>query len=452
MAFRRRFLRVAALTLVPLLCLAAAGPAGAAEKPNVLLLLADDQRADTIAALGNTVIKTPNLDSLVESGFAMSRAYCLGSNMPAVCTPSRNMLLSGRAYFRWEGKLASGSAPNFPDTMRQAGYETYHHGKRGNTAPDIQKRFQHNKYLADDERARRSGQPGAEIVDDAIAFLRKRDGKTPFCMYLAFAAPHDPRVAAEEYMSLYRRDEIPLPENYLPVHPFDNGEMTVRDEQLAPWPRSEDEIRRQLHEYYAVISGLDHHIGRLLAELKERGEYENTIIIFSSDNGLALGSHGLMGKQSLYEHSMRIPLVVAGPGIRPGDSDALVYLMDVFPTVCDLVGAPTPVGLDGQSFAAVLKGDARKSRDAIVLAYRDVQRAVGDGRWKLIRYPRINRNQLFDLQTDPHETTDLAGKPEHARRIDRMLLHIGEWQREMGDDVRLTSEEPKDPTFTPPGA
>jgi arylsulfatase A-like enzyme len=419
-------------------------------RPNVLFLFADDQRADTIAALGNPVIKTPNLDSLARSGFVMRNAYCLGANLGAVCTPSRNMLLSGRAYFRWKGNLASGDDPNFPDTMKAAGYETYHHGKRGNTATLIQAKFAHNKYLANDQADRTSGEPGQAIVDDAVGFLAQRNPDKPFFMYLAFANPHDPRVAAQKYLDLYQRDQIPLPKNYLAVHPFDNGEMTVRDEQLAPWPRTESEVRRQLHEYYAVISGLDSHIGRLLQRLKDLKLDGNTIVIFSADHGLAMGSHGLMGKQNLYDHSMKPPLIFSGPGIPKGRSDALVYLLDIFPTACELVGANAPSGLDGKSFADVLRGKTNAIRDRLFLSYRDVQRAVRDDRWKLIRYPQINRTQLFDLKSDPDEMRDLAGEPAQAARVEQMMTQMRDWQKQLGDVAPFALDNPKPAIWKPP--
>jgi len=418
---------------------------------NVLFLFTDDQRADTIHALGNSHIKTPNLDSLVKSGFVFRNAYCLGGNIGAVCTPSRNMLLSGRAYFRWKGNLASGNDPNFPVSMNQAGYVTYHHGKRGNTALEIQAKFEHNHYL-NEGKERVSGQPGKAIVDAAIEFLRTKNDARPFFMYLAFEAPHDPRVAAKEYLDLYDRAKIPLPKNYLPQHPFNNGEQVIRDEMLAPWPRTPDEIRRHLHEYYAVISGLDYHIGRLLQCLKELGQHENTIIAFSSDHGLAIGSHGLMGKQNVYEAGMKAPLIFTGPGIRKGRSDALVYLLDIFPTVCDLVGAPIPSGLDGQSLRPILDGKARGVRETLFLSYRDVQRAVRDARWKLIRYPQINQTQLFDLRRDPDEIHNLANDPGQAKRIDHLMAVLGEWQKKLGDTAPLASTKPANPTFTPPSA
>lgn len=445
--------------------------ASAAGKPNVLFLFADDMRADSIAALGNPVVKTPNLDSIVQRGFAFRHAFCFGGNSPAVCTPSRNMLLSGNAFFRWKdyqppvanpgknpnkknkggakGMLAPGEAPNFPLSMQAAGYETYHHGKKGNTATLIQAKFQHNKYLENDAAERQSGEPGREIADHAVQFFKERDASKPFFMYLAFGNPHDPRVAAQKYLDLYKRDEIPLPKNYKPVHPFDNGEMSIRDEKLSPWPRTEDEIRRTLHEYYATITAMDHHIGRIMIALKESGQLENTIILFSADQGIAVGSHGLLGKQNLYNAGMNSPLFFAGPGIPKGRSDALVYLFDVYPTVCDLVGAEVPKSIDGQSFKNVIEGKAPAARAEIFLAYMKVQRAVIADGYKLIRYPQINRSQLFDFAKDPDELNDLANVPAQKERIAALLTRMEKWQKHYGDDLPLTSANPKPAEWTP---
>jgi len=420
-----------------------------ARRPNVLFLFTDDQRADTIAALGNATIRTPTLDSLARQGLVFHNCYCFGSNVPAVCLPSRNMLLSGRAYFRWNGLQAPADEPNFPTAMKNAGYVTYHHGKKGNTALLIQEKFDVNKYLRDDLE-RESGEPGRAIVDDAIAFLKERKDDRPFFMYLAFGNPHDPRVAAPKYLDMYALERIPLPKNYMPVHPFDNGEMLVRDELLAPWPRTEDEIRRQLRDYYAVITGLDRQLGRLLQTLRDLGLYDNTIIVFSSDNGLALGSHGLMGKQSLYEESAKVPLIFAGPGIPKGRTEAFAYLMDIFPTVCELVGAPIPSGLDGRSLKPVMDGKVNNVRETMFYAYRQVQRAIRDARWKMIRYPRIDKTQLFDLKADPDELHDLAGDPAQTKRIEELMSRLREWQRQLGDTAPLVVPDPMPQEFRPP--
>jgi arylsulfatase A-like enzyme len=426
-------------------------------KPNVLFILTDDQREDTIGALGNPHIKTPNLDKLVRSGLTFTNAYCMGGNAGAVCRPSRNMLLSGRAYFRFGTNGADGNQklyagpdmPNFPDSMNQAGYETYHHGKQGNTERLLHPRFNHTKYVVHHQTFD-TVQPGKIICDDAITFLKTRSKAKPFFMYLAFSEPHDPRNPAPEFLAQYQREatqgpkgDIPLPQNYLPFHPFDNGELKIRDEQLEAWPRTKDAIRRHIHEYYGMITGLDHHIGRLIQAIKDLGEHDNTIIIFSSDQGIAIGSHGLMGKQNLYEHSMGVPLFLTGPGIPKGKtSDAFVYLLDVFPTVCELVGEQVPPGLDGKSLAPVIRGQRDGVRDTIFLAYRNFQRAVRRGRWKLLRYPLINKTQLFDLQNDPYETKDLANNPANARKVKELMALMAEQQKLFGDTDPLTSENP----------
>jgi arylsulfatase A-like enzyme len=408
--------------------------AGEARTPNIVLLLTDDQQPHLLGALGHPVVQTPCLDALVQRGFVFRNAYCLGSNSPAVCLPSRNMLLSGRAYFRWKTRFAP-AEPSLPVSMKAAGYQTYHASKKQNVALEIEKRFDSFNPLPDDEKARRSGQPGKAIVDGAIDFLEKRDPEKPFFAYLAFEAPHDPRVAAKEYLDRYQRDKIPLPPNFLPRHPFDNGELKIRDEKLAPWPRTPEVIRQHLHEYYAVMTGLDHHIGRFLAELERRKLTDNTVILFTSDHGLAVGSHGLMGKQNLYDIGMKAPLVLAGPGIPKGESNALVYLHDLMPTILSLAGAKPVANLDGKDLLPIVQGKAKGVRDSLFLAYRDVQRAVRDDRWKLIRYPKVDRTQLFDLQADPHEMKNLAD--DHPKEVARLLTELRRWQKELGDTAPL---------------
>jgi arylsulfatase A-like enzyme len=419
--------------------------AGEASKPNVLLIVTDDQRFDVIAALGHATVQTPHLDRLVKRGFVFRNAYCLGSHMPAVCLPSRNMLLSGRTYFRWKGNHAP-AEPSLPVALHAAGYQSYHHGKKGNVAVEIEKRFDSVNYLADDKE-RRSGQPGKTVVDGVIRFLDKRDPKKPFFAYLAFEAPHDPRVAAEEYLKRYERDKIPLPPNYLPEHPFDNGELKIRDEKLAPWPRTKDEIRKHLHEYYAVMTGLDHHLGRLFAELDRRKLTDDTLIVFTSDNGLAIGSHGLMGKQNVYDAGLKVPLILAGPGIAKGESPALVYLHDLMPTLLARVGTKAVPNLDGRDLSPILAGKADKVRDSLFLAYRDVQRAVRDDRWKLIRYPKIGRTQLFDLQADPHETKDVHR--DHPAEVKRLETLLRTWQKDLGDTAPLAPPAAPSPAGMP---
>jgi len=430
-------------------------------RPNILFILADDHRFDAVAAFGNAVVRTPNIDSLARRGFRFSRAYCMGSMGGAVCVPSRAMLNSGRTLFRVKMDLSD--ARILPEVLRGAGYATFGTGKWHNRPPSFLRGFErgravffggmsdHTKVPVVDttsegrQRNKRLGESFSStlFVDAAIDFLKRHDGRRPFYAYVAFTAPHDPRQAPPGYVDRYDPASIPLPPSFMPQHPFQNGWLTVRDETLAPWPRTERVIRHQIAEYYGLIAHMDAEIGRLLATLEETGLNENTIIVYAADHGLALGSHGLLGKQSLYEHSMRAPLVFAGPGIPEGkSSDALVYLFDVFPSVCALTGVRAPDGLDGKSLTPIWGGETTAVRRTLFTVFSRTMRAVRGTRWKLIRYPKINRSQLFDLENDPHELTSLAGEPRHRKKLDEMMALLKRCQRDAGDDLPLTSEKP----------
>jgi arylsulfatase A-like enzyme len=186
----------------------------------------------------------------------------------------------------------------------------------------------------------------------------------------------------------------------------------------------------------------------MVEALKKSGQYEQTIIVFASDHGLAIGSHGLFGKQNLYEHSMRAPLILAGPGVPRGrSSDAMCYLLDIFPTIGELAGVSPPEGNEGKSLAPVLRGRASQHREVIFTAYIGVQRAVTDGRWKLIVYPRVNKVQLFDLHADPHETGDISGEVAHKATLDRLTALLREAQEQYGDKQPLATDKPLPPEF-----
>jgi arylsulfatase A-like enzyme len=242
---------------------------------------------------------------------------------------------------------------------------------------------------------------------------------------------------------MYYSKRPPLPANFKPQHPFDNGHMVGRDENLAPWPRTEDVVRDQLAEYYGLITHMDEHIGRVLNALEKSKHADNTIVIYAADHGLAVGSHGLMGKQSIYEHSMGCPLIFAGAGIpKGGSTEAFSYLLDIFPTVCSLTGIQTPAGVEGKSLQPIWQGKASKVRDHVFLSFRKVQRSVRDEQWKLIRYPQIDQTQLFDLKNDPHELRNLADEREQTARVREMLHVLKKSQRQVGDDLPLTVAKP----------
>lgn len=430
----------------------------AASAPNIVFIFADDQRADTIAALGNPVIKTPNLDRLVKRGVAFTRAYMQGGNGGATCVPSRAMLLSGRSLAQIDERLLKHQT--WPHAFGAAGYATFAAGKWHNGPPSIPKSFQQAKALFVGGMANPLKAPTSDMLptgkltpskispkhlceeatDETLAFLKSQDGKKPFFSYLAFDGPHDPHIVPEGFPIDYAPASIPLPPNFLPQHPFDNGEMVIRDEQLMKWPRPEADVKTMLAEYYRYISFLDVQVGRVLDAVDASPYAANTIIVYAADSGVARGSHGLIGKQNLYEHSMRVPLIVAGPGIAADKrSDAMCYLFDVLPTLGKLCGVATPPGSNGREFTAVLKDPSQAARPFLMFGYKSIQKALNDGRWKLIRYPHVDRTQLFDLQADPCETRDLAALPEHAERIQAMLAKLAAEMKADGDNDPLTA-------------
>jgi arylsulfatase A-like enzyme len=410
--------------------------ARAETRPNILFIFTDDQRWDTIHALGNPQIQTPNLDRLVERGFRFNNAYCMGSMVGAVCLPSRTMLITGRSLWRIpenpRAPTAPPGVPLLPTLLNEAGYATFHCGKAGNSCT-----FGNAAFAINISTQGRTAGSATEHANKAIEFLRNHDGKKPFFICLAPPVPHDPRLAAPEFVKLYEPAKLTLPRNFMPEHPFDNGELRVRDEELAPHPRTPAAMQQHLADYYATISHLDHEVGRILDVLKGRGLASNTVIIFSSDQGLAVGGrHGLMGKQNLYEH-VKPPLIFAGPGIERGESDALVYLFDLFPTICDLSGVKTPEVVEGQSLLPVIKGKQSKVRDWLFAAYKDCQRMVRDDRWKLITYNAngVRNAQLFDLKNDPDELNNLAADPAHAAERARLETLLANARKQFGDPV-----------------
>ncbi len=449
--------------LSAVLVLALTGSVDAAQKPNILHIHADDHRADGLNALGSVILQTPNLDLIVERGTTFTHCYTMGSMTGAVCTPSRTMMLTGRSWQRIPG--APGAAPNagdpatfLPRVMASAGYQTWHMGKAGNGFPAGLKEFQTS--IVDEAKGNTPetgrAHSSQRLADRTIGFLKSRaESKEarPFYIYLAPPVPHDPRSAEPQFHKLYDPAKMPLSPAFLPQHPFDNGEMAVRDEKLAPWPRTPEDTKQQTADYYSCVTGLDHHIGRIFAELKSSGQWENTIIIFSGDNGLSLGEHGLFGKQNLYEFGgMHVPLVVAGPGISKGKSGAFVYLMDLFPTFAEVAGAKVPEGVDGKSLVPILSGKETKVRDTLYTAYRSCQRAIRDDRWKLIRYPLVNRTQLFDLTKDPLELENLADKPESKSKIDELTSLLQKEMAAHADTVPLMVANPSPAEWSPSAA
>jgi arylsulfatase A-like enzyme len=289
------------------------------------------------------------------------------------------------------------------------------------------------------------------MADAVIQFIQVTNDKPFFC-YVPFDAPHDPHIVPDDFPIRYDAAEIRLPPNFLPMHPFDNGEMTIRDEKLLPWPRPPEAVRSMIADYYRYISYLDAQIGRVLDALAASPYASNTIVVFSSDSGVARGSHGLIGKQNLYElDSVRVPLIISGPGIAANQrTDAMCYLFDVLPTLGKLCGVGAPARSEGINLGATLRDAAAPARAHLMFAYKNVQRAVIQDNWKLIRYPFANQTQLFDLQLDPQEMNSLAGQPEHAAKVAEMTALLEKEMKNYGDNAPLKITGSKPAGWAPP--
>lgn len=448
------------VALGPVVVFAAPVP-GRLQPPNFLFLFADDQRADTIGAHGNRRIRTPTLDRLTREGFSFRANYCFGSNSGAVCIPSRAMLMSGRTWFRVRHDLSD--ARSLPEVLRGRGYRTFATGKWHNGRESFARAFERGESVffggmadhtqvpvcdlgeegrwSDTRIAKRYSTE--EFAEAALRFLATPADGRPFFAYVAFTTPHDPRNPPGEWRPELARELPPLPRNFLPQHPFDNGQLELRDEVLAPWPRPPQVVREQIAAYYAQIEHMDGQIARILASLAASPHATNTYVIYAADHGLALGSHGLLGKQNLYEHSMRCPLIVRGPGIPAGGrTEAYTYLYDLYPTLLRLAGVEPPGGIDGRDLAVLWSGERETIRETVFLPYLDSMRAIREGRWKLIRYPRVDRTQLFDLDRDADERRDLAAQPRYGPTVERLTRLLEAAQREHGDRSPLRVADP----------
>jgi arylsulfatase A-like enzyme len=441
--------------------------APAAKRPNILMIVADDHRHDALGAMGDGSVISPCLDQLAAQGTAFTQAHHMGGKFPAVCVPTRGSLLTGCSTYRamtdLQDNIIQPNRVTLGEHLGANGYYTQIVGKWHNDFKSLNRTFAHgdsiflrglasNQYKLRVHHYDPTGVYGKNTVfyapkfstdylsDRAVDFLQNYQEDQPFFLYTAFTAPHDPRTPPQEAAKLYRPDGLALPANFAANHPFDNGELKIRDEDLAPHPRKPDRVRRELAGYYGMVSNLDAGIGRILAALEASGQAENTIVIYTGDHGLALGQHGLMGKQNLYEHSLRVPLLMRGPGVPANRrSDALIYSWDLFPTLCDLTGVPVPAGLDAQSLTPVLKGETQVHRAQIHALYRDFQRMVKNDRWKLIEYAvgTERHTQLFDLQNDRWEMHNRTDDPTAAAPLAALRSELRQWQTAVGDEAWL---------------
>lgn len=437
---------------------------------NVLFILTDDQAIDTISAHGNKRISTPNIDRLAKTGMSFTHVFNQGSWSPAVCSPSRRMINTGRHLFH------TGMSPNndkkgadtknfklFGETFKEAGYTTFMTGKWHLPMSIFERSFNQGKavfkggmsflkdggqwqanYVDYDATAKggekynayKGNKHSSEMVADAAVEFLSLQYTDPFMMYVGFLAPHDPRQSPDEFIAKYPRSSIELPASYAKEHPFNQGDHYIRDEILADFPRTPEVVKEFVGEYYAMIDHMDSQIGRILDALDASGQADNTLVIFTSDHGLAVGKHGLLGKQSQYDHSVRAPFIVKGPNVPKGKTaKGMFYISSVFPTAVDMAGIAIPESVQAPSIKPLIEGEKSTLYDSIYGSYRHFQRMLRTEEYKLIYYPHLKKTQLFNMITDPDELVDLSENKNQRKRIVAMMKELESWKKTVGDPL-----------------
>lgn len=457
------------------------------KKPNVLFILTDDQRFDTIHDLGNEEISTPNLDRLVSRGVSFTHAYIPGGTASAVCMPSRAMINSSRTLFNLvqNGKEIPTCDTTMCQAFRAAGYNCHGIGKWHNGTESYTRSFSSGEdiffggmwdhwnvpvcdyredgnydceipfvpnfsgnqtpvhVLADKIHA---GVHSTELFSsDAISFINNYDSDEPFFLYLSYLAPHDPRTMPEKYRTMYKAEDISLPPNFSEMPAFSFGWADRgRDEAVASFPRNPDEIKQHIADYYAMISHIDDNVGRIIDALEAKRILDDTIIVFCGDNGLAIGQHGLMGKQNVYEHSVHIPLLISGPGIPENEKiDQFVYLLDVFPSLCEICNVSIPQSVEGKSFAKMIYDRSYVTRTDLYFAFQARIRGISDGKYKLIEYrtDKLKLTQLYDIENDPWETRNFYDFNGYDEIVARMRKRMLEYRKEWNEDSHIYGQQ-----------
>jgi arylsulfatase A-like enzyme len=485
-----RFARLALLAALASPALAAGG-----KRPNLLFILVDDQSPLDLRCYNpSSPLETPNIDRLAKEGVVFDGAYHMGSFSGAVCTPSRHMIMTGRTV--WHLPIspqaqALGRCPpqieqqTLPAVFNRAGYATMRTCKQGNSYEGANKLFtvRHDATKRGGTAESGSAWHGDRVLDYLARRAETRETR-PFLIYFGFSHPHDVRNGTPELLAKYGavnhadRASLPpanprapkLPPNYLPAHPFPHGHPGLRDEVSVSgvWDRRDERtLRNELGREYACSENIDLQIGRVLAKLEAMGELENTYIFYTSDHGMAIGRHGLQGKQNLYQHTWRVPFIVKGPGIPAGRRvEGNIYLLDVLATLCELAGIPPPETNEGTSFAPVLFGRQDTVRDVLYGVYnggtKPGLRSVKQGDWKLIQYDvmkgSVRQTQLFNLRENPEEflvehqdpsvvaltgvrpeahQVNLADDPRHAAQRAKMEALLLSEMRRLHDPWRL---------------
>jgi choline-sulfatase len=425
-------------------------------KPNILVLMSDQHTPFITGCYGDSSVQTPNLDRLATEGVTFDAAYC---NSP-LCVPSRLSMLSGKHPCNigvWcLGDTMRSDTPTWPMMLSIAGYKTALSGRMHLVWPDHNHGFEEvlcpekytsvknqfgywkepNVYNALSGHSVADARVGTTVHDDkdqsaeehAIAFIREHatgNDARPFALCASFYRPHPPFMAPQELADLYSGldpdvsgsiDDLPPIYRSIAAH-FD----------LIDWKPTNDEAQRAIRFYYAMVTGVDQRIGRILKAIEDTGQLENTIVIYTSDHGESLGRHGLWFKSVFYEYSARVPLIIRYPSRfqRGARIASPVSLVDLFPTLCELAGVEIYPFLDGSSLVPALENGSIDENRCVFSEYsayglHEPTRMVRQGKFKLM-YARTYDPVLFDLSSDPDEKINLARSPAHAGVLNTMM-------------------------------
>lgn len=466
MARLRSFVRPSAAILLFALLLPAAAAAQKpkpqakpADRPNIVFVLTDDQRFDALGCMGNEIVRTPHIDGLAKNGVLFTNAFCTTS----ICAVSRANFLTGQ-YARRHGILGFNKAltdkqfaNSFAGLLRKSGYRTGIVGKWGLGGKPPADQYDEFKGYRGQGRyfpIGKSKQPGEHLThklgDQAVEFLDGCEAGKPFLLQLYTKAAHcqdsdpwpfqpDPR-----YDDLYADATIPLPKTATEKH-FQNLPPFLRtSEARKRWFvrfANKELYQKSVKDYYRLVTGIDDVVGRLQKKLKEKGFADNTVIVFTSDNGFYLGEHGLAGKWFMHEESIRLPLVIYDPRLpeklRGRKVDEFALSIDVAPTIEELAGVEIPGDVQGKSLLPLIRGEKTDWRPDFFYEHNfkhgsiPQTEGVRTSRWKYTRYVSEDPvyEELFDLKNDPHEEQNLAKVAEHAEVLDRLRKRCDELEK-----------------------
>jgi arylsulfatase A-like enzyme len=434
-------------------------------KPNLIMIVADDHRASALGRVGTEPVRTPHLDRLAGEGCHFPQLRIEGGRCRAVCIPTRASLLTGcsveRACLDIEGRRLREDAPFLPGILRQNGYFCQHIGKWHQDISALQRGFHHGRSIFtagfrdpealpvhDWEDLDHDPLPEPRILEEyashvftreAVSFIGEISaikGDQPFFLHVALTLPHDPFIPPHGWREPLELP--PLPETFLPEHPFDIGDLDVRDEQLLTRPLDGQAVRRMTAAYYALIEEIDRSVGAIWKAIEEHGLDSNTYLLYTGDHGLSGGRHGLLGKQNLYESAVRIPGILRGPGIPGGRVvDELVSQLDLAPSLLELLGVEAgEIGMQGISVKPQVTGESPGlHREHQFARYRGFQRMVTDGVYKLIA-TRVGKEpvlQLFGISRDPEERRNLMFDPSFRVTAESLVSVLNRWLLESND-------------------